>query len=249
MIKKFILILLLLLFSSYIQEYPLNKKGKPTSNGINYYIKINEQNFINEYQKFINDTIYDIYIYTENLRNYSDYDSLELGRFYLPNEIIITNEEKFIGYELSKTKRRLNETNQFVKATLFHELTHVYYYQIILEMHMKNLFVSPEYNNLRMFPKSEMGFGSEFIEEGVCEYLIQKIGEIVPYKNIFIPKNIEELLDKKNRYDVKYKYASYFLKDFLDLTGLKKGIEILLRNKPPTYEEILNSNLFFNRLK
>ena len=33
--------------------------------------------------------------------NLSDYDSLEAGRFYPENEIIITNELKFYNYELN----------------------------------------------------------------------------------------------------------------------------------------------------
>lgn len=239
------------------KQYPY-KNGIPTSKGILYYVKVNEEKIVNEYYGFIKDTLYSYYIEVDDLSLYTDYDSLESGRFYIPDEIIITSELKYTDYELKflpKWKRNsLVENNEFVKAVMIHELTHVYFYQIIQEMQIRNMEVAYEYTNFRIIPMRETYFGSEFIEEGVCEYITQKSGEVIPYQNITTPKTREEILDKNNSTNIKYKYSSAYVKDFLDLTtkqygSIKEGIIILLRNKPPTYEEILYPNLFFNRLK
>jgi hypothetical protein len=236
------------------EEYPY-KNGKPTSRGIDYYVKVNEYQFVEDFQTFVKDTLYDVYIETDNLVDYTDYDSLELGRYYFPNSITITNETKFIAYEineLGKFRRTHVETNRFVRSTIMHELTHYYFYLIIQEMKYKKLYVSSEYTStLRIFPNN--GYGEEFIEEGVCEYMSQKMGEINPYRTILRPKTVGEIIDPNNRYEIKYKYASIYVKDFLDKAiengRVRDGIQILLGNRPPTYQEIINSNLYFNRLQ
>jgi len=74
------------------------------------------------------------------------------------------------------------------------------------------------------------------------------MGEIIPPKRIFIPKTIEDLMNKDISYEIKYKYSSYYLKPFLDTTDFKKGVKILLHNSPPTYEEILNPDMYYGRL-
>jgi len=74
------------------------------------------------------------------------------------------------------------------------------------------------------------------------------MGKIIPLRRPIIPKNIEELTERENRYKFQYKFSSQFVKTFLDTTGLKKGIKILLHNPPPNYEEILEPDRFFNRL-
>jgi len=78
------------------------------------------------------------------------------------------------------------------------------------------------------------------------------MGEINPYKNIRYPKTTSEILDPKNKYEIKYKYASFYVKNFLDSIcdngRLRDGIEILLKNKPPSYNEIITPKLYFNRL-
>lgn len=63
-----------------------------------------------------------------------------------------------------------------------------------------------------------------------------------------------DLRDKNKRYLILYNYASQYLKNFMDIQILKSGkikypIFILLLNRPPNYQEILNPNLYFNRLK
>lgn len=259
--KKIFLILLFLLpfglLSLQKEEPALYKHGKPTSRGIDYYIKTNKENFVKEYQTFIKDTLYNYYVSADNFNTFPDNDSLELGRFYIPDEIIINNEEKYCDYEIkfvSKFKKRiLTEYDMFVKGVVMHELTHDYFYQIILEMRMDTtMHVNTAYNNFRMFPSRESGFASEFIEEGICNYVAVKMQEKVQY-TIYDLTNINDITNKENMFNIKYRYSEEYVKDFLDLTTkqygrVKEGIKILLANKPPTYEEMLNPNLFFNRL-
>jgi hypothetical protein len=84
----------------------------------------------------------------------------------------------------------------------------------------------------------------------VCEYVIQKwklCPELLVYQK---PRFKEDFENKSLDYDIKYMYASNYLKKFLDMQGtLKVGIQTLLLNNPPNYKEIMNPNLYFNRLK
>ena len=125
------LIIILLLFLSPQQKELEYKAGKPTSKGIDNYTKQNESVFVGKYQKFIKDTLYNYYISTEDFTKFADYDSIELGRFYIPDEIIITNETKYKDYQLgllTKFKKKLlNESDQFVEGVVMHELTHDYF--------------------------------------------------------------------------------------------------------------------------
>ena len=242
----------------FVQALSL-KNDRPTTQGINEYIKANKNALIDEYTSYIKDTIYnDVYISTEDFSKLNDYNKETVGTTIFNQsysyEIIINNEPKFAGYDLNlmskSQKRTLTQFDQFVKATIFHELTHVYINQCLLEMRMKNMYVDPEYdNNVHIYPNYEMKFGSEFIQEGICQYVIEKKHEIVEYSNIFIPKTREELIDSSKTFEVKYQYSSYWLKNFLDSKGLKNGIFILLGNRPPSYDEMINSKSFFDNLK
>ena len=226
-----------------------NKYNKPTTYGIDLFIKNNHDNLIAEYEYKI-DSIYDVYIYTDNLKQYNDID--QFGIFYIPDEIMISNEELFIEYEfknLSKFKQKtLSINDKTVKAVIFHELTHVYFNQILKIRQSKNLKVSSEYINFKIYPNAELNFGTEFIEEGICEYVVYYLKETSEIKNVIIPENKEELLNPDNKIFILYQYSVYVLKDFLNQYGIKKGIEILISNKPPTYEEILDPELFFKKL-
>ena len=243
-------ILFLLFITFNPQKEPnYNKNRKPSTYGINAYVKNNQLDIIKEYEYRI-DTLYDVYIYTENLSETSDGN--ELGEFYLPDYIIITNEEKFVAYEfnlLSKFKQKTIPYNErTVKAVIFHELTHAYFNQVLIIMKNNNQYTSPEYGILRMFPNPSSQFGSTFIEEGICEYVIYYLNESNPLKDISIPTNEKDLLASENKINNLYYYSVIFLKDFLDKYGIRKGMEILISNKPPSYEEILNPKQFFDRL-
>ncbi len=226
-----------------------NEQGRPSSFGIEKFINENHDNLIAEYEYKI-DSLYDVYIYTDDLGEFED--SHELGIFYIPDEILITNKEKFIEYEfknLSMFKQKNSHYNErTVKAVIFHELTHVYFHQMVKSRINNNLFVSPEYKNFRIYPNTELSFGAEFIEEGICEYTVFYLEETHKNYNYIKPDNKEDLLDPKNNVNILYQYSISVLSNFLDENGIKKGIEILITNKPPSYEEILNPELFFNRL-
>jgi len=232
------------------QKDPMyNKQGSPSTYGIEQYIKNHQEIIIKEYEHRI-DTLYDVYVFTENLSDVEDNN--DLGIFYLPDYIIITNEEKFVAYEfkdLSKFKKRtVTYDDNTVKGVIFHELTHVYFNQILVMMRSENLHVSPEYGSIRLFPNPASRFGAEFIEEGVCEYVVQYLEETPELKDIPIPENEEELLSPENKVNNVYRYSVIFLKDFLDSYGLKKGIQILLGNRPPSADEILHPNKYYMRL-
>jgi hypothetical protein len=246
-----ILIIFILLFYNQDKNSYYNN-GRPSSWGIEKFIKENEKNLIKEYEYKIDSFLFDIYIETEDLSKLSDYEIFEMGRFYAPDQIIITNEEKYIEYEfknLSKFKQKnISYNERTVKAILFHELSHAYFNQILLEMKQNNEKISSEYSYIRIFPQVNKNLGSEFIEDGICEYILYKTKEMSEYKVIFIPKNINELLDLKNTINIKYHYSVNFLKPLLDTMDLKKGIQMLISNNPPKYEEILNPKLFYKRL-
>jgi len=251
-LKTLVFILLLLNPINVSNDYPL-KHGKPTSNGIKRYVEVERDSLVIEYQKHINDTLFDVWIYAKDLTDYVNQDSLELGRYYPNEEIIISTAELFIAYELadlSNFKRALiEESNKFVKSTVFHELTHDYINQITREMqYVDKINVDMSYQTNIWIIKTHEMFGSTFIEEGLCEYMTENMGEIIPPKRVFIPKTIEDIMNRNNKYMVNYKYSSHYLKLFLDTIGFKVGVKILLHNSPPTYEEILKPDLFFSRL-
>jgi hypothetical protein len=247
-----IFLLFVLLSVSLFQDYPL-EDGIPTRKGIERYIADMGDSLVMEYQHFIQDSLYDILVYTDDFGRYSAQDSLELGWYYM-GEVIISSDARFLGYELndlSKRDRALHaESNKFVKSTVFHELTHHYLHIIEREMYnVDSIFADPAYRSGLRLVRWPAEFGATFIEEGLCEYQCGKMGEIIVPKKPFIPRTIEELTGSMNRYDVTYKYAAHYLETFLDTTGFKKGVKILLYNSPPSFEEILNPELFFQRLE
>lgn len=234
------------------EDYPLIN-GKPTSNGIKLYVEQNSDSLVREFQEFVEDTLYNVWIYADELKEQEGSECIELGRFY-PHEIYITTAELFEAYELDdlspEQRGGLRECNKFVKAAIIHELTHEYVDQIGIEMQsVYNIHVDKSYQTGIWIVNSPKIFGSSFIEEGISEYLTGKMGELIPPSHVEVPVTIDELIDRDKEFMFKYKYASAFLKSFLDSTGFKKGVQILLHNPPPSYEEILHPDLFFRRLE
>lgn len=247
-ISKIFFVLFLILL---VQENPYyNKFKRPSTYGITQYVEKFQDTIIREYTDNV-DSLFHIDVFTENLSLYGDKN--DLGAFFPgDNIIILTNKEKYIEYEfknLTKSKQRLiTYRDRTVKAVLFHELTHAYFYQTVAQMKMSGLYVSSEYSFLNLFPQLDLRLGAEFIEEGICEYVVYYLKESSPLVNPFIPKTVKDVVDSSNEIYVKYHYSVYFLTDFLDKYGIKKGIEILVSNKPPSYEEMVNPKLFFERL-
>ena len=251
--KTLIFILLFLFPINLTKEYP-TKAGKPTPQGVEMYITDYKDILFNEYQEFIEDTLWlEVWIKSKDLTNYTDHDTLELGRYY-DGEIIISMDTLFDAYQLedlSKFQRSLLvESNAFVKSTTFHELTHHYINQIGREMEFyDSVDIHNDYEiNVWIIRTSDF-FAVDFIEEGICEYMVTKMGENIPPKRYQKPRNVNDLIDKHNRYKYVYKYSSYYLKEFLDTIGFKRGVKTLISNDPPTYNEILDPATYFNRLE
>jgi hypothetical protein len=250
--------LLFLFYFSFVpqEQYPYHS-GRPTTPGINYYVKTQQENIVKDLQFFLKDTIFNYYITSDYLPNYQGYNK-ELGRTYYPDDIIITNEPKYRDYDihrLSKLKKMsLTENDRFCKEVIIHELIHVYCAQVQIEMRYDSISINSEYSNFNIFPSREKNFGVEFIEEGIAEYVPQKMEEAMSYENDYAPKTVEEITNPLNRTEVIYKYGSQYIKNFLDISiemygNIKPAIIIIYSNRPPTYQEILNSKLYFDRLK
>ena len=250
--KTLILTFIVLLTSFTLNDYP-TKFGKPTPKGVEMYVEDNWIELIYEYQNFIKDSLWlDVWISAEDLTDWTGHDSLELGRYW-NGEVIVSMDTLFDAYQLedlSKFRRNLlGESNRFVKSTIFHELTHHYISQIEREMeYLDSVRVDRSYETNIWIIRSYDMFGATFIEEGICEYQVTKMEEIIPPKRYRSPKDQSDLVNHKNKYKYVYKYSSDFLRTFLDTTGFKKGVKILISNPPPNYNEIINPNLFFDRL-
>ena len=240
----------------------LYKNGKPTSKGIDKYVNDSSDDFIEEFQLYVKDTLYnDVYITTTDLSTLANYDENELGytELHLNGcEIVITNQRKFADYSINTLTKRggkkdRNEYEQFVKSVVFHELMHVYFRQII-QIEIMHETLNHYYYNVQLVPNTEMRYGSTFIEEGLCEYLIRTKGEIMECQNIYVPKTLDDLFNKENVFRIQYEYSSYYFKNFMDSCtnkygSMKPAIKIILENNPPSYNEILNPKLYFKRLK
>ena len=136
-----------------------------------------------------------------------------------------------------------------MKSAIVHELTHNYVHQILLEMRsIDSIRVHKAYHSNLIILNAQEAFGRSFIEEGLCEYMTERMGEILVPKRVFVPKTIEDLTDGNKNYEIKYKYSSQCLKPFLDTLDFKQAVKILLYNPPPSYREILEPDLYFDRL-
>lgn len=247
MTNFFISIILLLPLSLFSQSknYPY-QNSIPTKNGIQYYVNTNIRTIVKEVQDYIVDTIYSYSIVVDDLSLYQDYDSLEAGRFYPDDEILITNELKFIDYELKfvpKWKQKTyNHNNKFVKAVIVHELVHLYIYQFIVE---NNISIYPDYLNFTTIRTNN--FSSTFIEEGLCEYVVDKMNQSI-CDDSYVPTSIEEIRDAKNLQKILYVYSSTFLRPYADKLEFKQLLFNILTTKPPSYEELLKARLYYQRL-
>ena len=110
------------------------------------------------------------------------------------------------------------------------------------------------YRNVQLYPNPERRYGSEFIEEGLCEYLTRRKGELLELKDVYKPESTADFHDRYKVAQVKYQFSSYYLKNFMDSVisvrgSIKPAIKILLSNNPPNLQEILQPKLYFDRLK
>jgi len=242
------LIILLFLLLPQQDEY---KWGRPTSKGVDDYIERNEYQFVIDYQNFVKDTLfYEPFISTDDLSDYYNYIRGDMGYFERPDNIIISNEPRYIDYELSRLnqyeRNRYREATQFVRAVVMHELTHCYFYQIVMIAEYDKKLEYEFRQGLRIIPVDN--YGTDFLEEGICEYVVEMMQEMIcGEEKIEINRN-DLSLAKRNQQRVKYGYSRQFVKPVVEEFGLKHAIYIMVSNKPPSDEEILNPKLYYDRL-
>ena len=206
---------------------PLFLCSQVTKNGIHNYVSNNGNDIYTEFENFYNVRINrEIEFESGDILEYSN-DENELGKSdsFLNFIIISDDSSKYAGYY--KTKK---SSGIFVKSVIIHEICHLYLRNIIDSL-----------NTVRKEYRYESTFGSDFIEEGICEYSVIKMDELKP--NYYIPTTLEDTIN------VKYRYGPYFVKPILDKFGFKTGIILLLKTEPPTEKEILNPDLFYKRIK
>jgi len=242
------LIILLFLLLPQQDEY---KWGRPTSKGVDDYIERNEYQFVIDYQNFVKDTLfYEPFISTDDLSDYYNYIRGDMGYFERPDNIIISNEPRYIDYELQRLseyeRNRYREATQFVRAVVMHELTHCYFYQIVMIAEYDKKLEYEFRQGLRIIPVDN--YGTDFLEEGICEYVVEMMQEMIcGEEKIEINRN-DLSLAKRNQQRVKYGYSRQFVKPVVEEFGLKHAIYIMVSNKPPSDEEILNPKLYYDRL-
>lgn len=256
----FIFIFILFSFIQFAQQsYPVNKQKAPTRAGIDLYVKYEQENIIKELEEFLNDSIFiDVEITTDNIGEYYRNESLDMGYHITYSdgsaEIVIDNRERYVAYDINQIsnlkKFNLSTSNQFVKTVLMHELVHTYFLQKIVITKYYGAYVHKEYDfrnmmAIKIYPMYEKTFGAEFIEEGVCQYVVNEMRLEIP-KVPPKPKTVNDILN--NKAEITYYYSIQFLKPFLDSLGVGEGINVLIRNDPPSYNEILNPNIFYKRL-
>ena len=246
--KTILLILLLFIFPQQKLEY---NNGIPTKLGIDTYVNssVNQKRFIKEYQKLVKDSLYnDIFFVTKTPPKKEKNPVLAYNTLSLTYdcEITVNDLENYRAFEYDTLKAyAYSQDDYFLKATIFHEMTHYYFMQCVLEMQkVLNKNVNQYYTyGISMIPNEEYQYGASFIEEGVCEYVIQKwklCPELLQYHT---PINKFDFRDKELNYDIKYMYASNYLKKFLNSKKtLKEGLLIILSYDPPNFTEILHQN-------
>lgn len=258
---KVITIVLLLVttgsgFSQNKKQYQYH--NIPTKNGIQHYIDLNKTEIVNTVEHFIGDSIFSYSIKADNLSEYQGNDSLEAGRFYPEDEIIITNELKFYDYELifvPKWKQReFNINTKFVKGVIIHELIHLYIYQFIYDC-LRNLIpINREYTNFDMYARRESYYASEFIEEGICEYAVMKLKEGIfsDYKLDCSAgdsiSNVRKFTQIQNTYGIKYQYSRAYVQNIFEHNSFRNALLIIFTCRPPSYKELLCPYQYYTRL-
>jgi hypothetical protein len=259
--QKTITVILALITTSF--AFSQNKKqyqyhnNMPTRYGIQQYIDLNKTSIVNAVENFIGDTIISYSIKTDNLSEYQDYDSLEAGRFFPEDEIVITNELKFYDYELAfvpKWKQKeFNYNTKFVRAVLIHEIIHLYIYQFISNCLENNVPVNSEYINFNMVPSIKSYYSSEFIEEGICEYVVMKLREGIfsDYKQDCLDgneANVRKFMQMQNTYGIKYEFSRTYVQKIFENNSFRKALLNIFTCKPPSYEELLCPDKYYFRL-
>lgn len=265
-----ILLISLFLFTAPTQYYYRNQ---PTSYGIDDWVDKYGYDIAMDYQEVVDDSLLNFFICADDLSLYPVCDSHQIGVFIPPYEIVVTNEVVYIDYAIDSVRRwKLKHTQDFVKATVYHELTHLYFYQNIKVLEFNDINIHPDfYKN----GNDDVGVNALFIEEGLCEYINYESGEkydkhrydISTDKKITsIYHNFPDLILENNYYFLIYRYSEYFMRvvvDFLNdyyqrynninpvldnKLSYADIIHVLVTNEPPDVMEIIDINKYLERL-
>jgi hypothetical protein len=226
--------------------------GRPTTKGIEKYVDANWFVFISDYQDFIKDTLfYEPFISTDDLSEYCRYSGAELGYFEYPDNVVVTNEPRYIDYELQRLnefrRQEYRETNRFVRGVVMHELTHCYFYQQMMAVKQGDSLHNDFKQGLGMMPVDN--FSTEFIEEGFCEFVTLDIGEMIGSDEKIVLTRNDLSQTRRNNYDVKYRYSRQFVSAIIKTYGLQQAIRLVVSHAAPSQEEILKPELYYQRLK
>jgi hypothetical protein len=230
----------------------------PTRYGIQTYVDLNITAIQNMVENFIVDTIDSYKINVDNLSLYQDHDSLENGRFYPEDEIVITNEENYYDYELAFVpewkQKEFDYNTKFVKGAIIHEFIHLYIYQFIYKSLENNIPINREYVNFKIFPGIGSYYASEFIEEGICEYVVMKLREGIfsTYKtdcaDVYSEDNLREFIQKQNTSQIKYQYSRAYVQRIFNNNTFRTALLVILTSRPPSYEELLCPDKYYLRI-
>ena len=237
--KTLIFIFLLLLFPQE-DEY---KWGKPTSKGIDKYVERNEYQFVIDYQNHVGDTLFlEPFVSTDDLTKYYQYTKGESGYYERP--------DNYIDYELQRLnsyrRNQYIEVNKFVRGVVMHELTHCYFYQQQLLVQHGDSLHRDYAMGLRIIPVDN--YFTEFIEEGFCEYVAADMDEIIPTTEDLMMFKKDLSRQYRDTYRVKYSYSRQFVMPIIEKHGLRHAIQLVVSQPPPTQEEILDPQRYYDRL-
>jgi hypothetical protein len=105
-----------------------------------------------------------------------------------------------------------------------------------------------------MFPTIKPYFPIEFIEEGICEYVVMKLREGIfsDYKQDCPDResevNVREFTQIQNTYEIRYQYSRIYVQRIFENNSFRKALLIIFTCKPPSYEELLCPDKYYHRL-
>ncbi len=230
------------------QKYPLNKNRNPTATEVIEYIKAKDTLINNRFDEKFDVRTHYLPFVPGAADKYIDYYEGERG-LYLgrrgEEKAIIDTVESYGYYSLKDIPEKKKDSTVLLygslRGTMIHEKAHAFFFQIKSRLEKKE--IRHFYHDFNRFY-----FSQSFIAEGVAQYCTYKMGEVIIPEKYHPSDTLENLIDEKAS-ELKYQYALYYLKDFLDFFGLKEGTKILLTNPPPRKDELIHPLKYYRRLE
>lgn len=236
--------------------YPISF-GRPTAEGIEDYVYDHADSVNIWFCKTLGVNSLEFDIYPEQIPEYeknSPPDFFEAGMYYYQWSLaVIDVRALFNAYSMRDVRLTwgLTPLQQIsVRGAMLHEKGHHHIHYISDSLYLAKQ-PSPYYYNRWRAQKSD-SIESQIIQEGICKYVEWKTGELVipnrRRRSYYQPKKLEDFTDSGSFHYLKYEFGFHFVRDFLDSVGFKGGLDILLTNPPPTREEFLQPELFYQRI-